>query len=80
MTNLRGLLATPTGDLDGIYLAGDLSFGEYLFATLAHSFVHTFIHKGHASDLRIMESLPKELRNAFVRRVFDSDRSDTPDG
>ncbi len=76
MTNLRGLLATPTGDLDSIYLAGDLSFEEYLFATLAHSFVHTFIHKGHASDLRIMESLPKELRNAFVRRVFDSDRSE----
>jgi len=76
VTNLRGLLATPTGDLDSIYLAGDLSFEEYLFATLAHSFVHTFIHKGHASDQRIMESLPKELRNAFVRRVFDSDRSE----
>lgn len=75
--NLRSLLAIQTGDLDAMYVSGQLEFHEYLFATAAAAFVHSFIHKGLQTDLDIMNGLArKELRDAFAHRVFESSRSE----
>ncbi len=77
VANLRALLATHAGPLDAMYVSGQLSLEEYLFAANAWAFVHTFIHKGLQSDLDIFHGLTrKDLRDAFARRVFDSSCSE----
>ena len=77
VANLQSFLAIQTGDLDIMYVTGQLDFHEYLFATAAAAFVHSFIHKGLQTDLDIMHGLArKELRDAFAHRVFESSRSE----
>ncbi len=77
VTHLQSLLAIQSGDLDDMYVSGQLTFREYLFASAAMAFVHSFIHKDQQIDLDIMDGLSRmELRNAFARRVFDSSRSE----
>ena len=75
--NLRSLLAIQTGELDGMYVSGQLDFPQFIFATAAAAFVHNFIHKDLPVDTDIMHGLPrKDLRDAFARRVFDTSRSE----
>ena len=77
VTNLHALLAIRSGDLDDAYVDGSLSFSEYIFAIAAHAFVHSFIHKGTATDIDILGGLSrKDLRDAFTRRIFDSNRAE----
>ena len=77
IANLRSLLAIQAGDLDDMYVSGQFTFPEYLFATAASAFVHSFIHKAQPIDLDIMDGLAsKELRDAFARRVFESSRAE----
>lgn len=77
LAHLRSLLALPSGDLDDLCISGTLTFEEYAFATLGYIFAHHFIYKDLAADREILESLPrKNLRDAFARRVFDTNRSE----
>ncbi|MCE5241133.1 NAD-glutamate dehydrogenase [bacterium] len=77
VANIHALLSTHSGELDPMYVTGQLNFEEYIFATVAWAFVHSFIHKDLQIDLDIMHGLArKELRDAFARRVFDSSRSE----
>ncbi|NPV49217.1 MAG: NADP-specific glutamate dehydrogenase GdhA [Armatimonadetes bacterium] len=74
---LHAVLALGSSELDGMYVAGQVSFEEYVFATLAAAFVHNFIHKGLATDLDIMAGLQrKDLRDALAKRVFFSNRAE----
>ena len=74
---LRALLAIQASDLDDLYVGGTLTFPEYIFAIAACAFVHTFIGKDQATDQDIMNGLArKELRDAFAKRVFDSNRAE----
>lgn len=77
VARLHALLALGVGELDEMYVLGQLSFEEYVFASLAAAFVHNFIHKGLATDLDIMEGLQrKDLRDALAKRVFFSNRAE----
>lgn len=77
ISSIRSLLAIQSGDLDDMYVSGQLTFPEYLFATAAAAFVHSFIHKDQQIDLDIMGGLArKDLRDAFARRLFESSRAE----
>jgi glutamate dehydrogenase len=74
---LRALLSVQTSDLDDLYVGGAFTFPEYIFAISACAFVHTFISKDQPADRGIMDGLArKELRDAFAKRVFDSNRAE----
>ncbi len=74
---LRALLAIQAEDLGDLYVSGQFSFEEYLFATAAHAFTHTFIYKGLSAEREIMGGLAqKELRDALAKRIFDSNRAE----
>ena len=74
---IQAALAIHANDLDALFIAGDLSFEEYLFALNAFSFVHVFIHKNLPADREIMEGLARrELREAMARRIFEANRNE----
>jgi len=74
---LHFLLAIQPTDIDELYTSGILSFNEYIFASVASIFVHTFIHKTEPVDNRIMESLSeKHLKDGFAKRIFESNRAE----
>lgn len=73
---LADLLALEQSSISQLYLKGDLEFDEFLFAVNAHAFVHNFLYKGLDSDRQIWESMAGRLRDAFAKRVFDTNRSE----
>ncbi|MEN6301560.1 MAG: NAD-glutamate dehydrogenase domain-containing protein [Armatimonadia bacterium] len=77
VANIRSLLAIQSGDLDDLYVSGQFTFAEYIFATAAAAFVHSFIHKDQQIDLDIMGGLGrKDLRDAFAHRIFGASRAE----
>lgn len=75
--NLHAMLALQAGELDDMYVAGQLNFGDYIFAEVLAAFVHTFVHKDLAADMDIMRGLQRqELRDALAKRVFESNRAE----
>jgi len=75
--HLQSLLSTQSVGLDDFYVGGFITFDEYIFVTVASSFVHTFIHKDLPTDRNIMEGLNrKDHRDALAQRIFDSSRSE----
>jgi glutamate dehydrogenase len=77
LAGLRGLLAAPESELDTPYVGGALTLEEYLFATTAAAAVHTFVYKDAPADAAILSGLgDPALRDAFARRVFESNRAE----
>ncbi len=77
LKRLHALISIQASDFDDLFTGGTLTFEEYVFTTVAASFVHTFIHRHIPADRDIMDGLSrKELRDAMARRVFDSDRAE----
>ena len=74
---LHALVSIQFVDLDDLYTGGTLIFEELIFAIAAAAFVHTFVHDEFNADRDIMSGLQrKELRDAMVQRVYDSDRAE----
>ncbi|MCM8789275.1 MAG: NAD-glutamate dehydrogenase, partial [Candidatus Omnitrophica bacterium] len=74
---LHYLLAIQPADFDHLYVQGQLSFYQYIFATIAAVFVHTFIYKNELIDQRILQNLgEKQLKDGFSKRIFESNRAE----
>ncbi|MCM8814700.1 MAG: NAD-glutamate dehydrogenase [Candidatus Omnitrophica bacterium] len=74
---LHYLLAIQPAEFDHLYVQGQLSFYQYIFATIAAVFVHTFIYKNELIDQRIMQNLgEKQLKDGFSKRIFESNRAE----
>lgn len=74
---LHYLLAIQPIEIDELYIEGKLSFYEYIFATIAAGFVHTFIYKNELIDTKIMQNLEeKHLKEVFAKRIFESNRAE----
>ncbi|MEW6750105.1 MAG: NADP-specific glutamate dehydrogenase GdhA [Candidatus Latescibacterota bacterium] len=77
LDQLQALLAIHPNELDRLYVGGELTLDEYLFALNAFAFVHCFIHKDLPADRDILQGLERpDLREAMARRIFDSNRSE----
>ena len=74
---LHFIVAIQPTDIDEIYIHGQISFYQYIFATIAAGFVHTFIYKNQITDTRIMENLEsKQLKDGFAKRIFESNKAE----
>lgn len=76
--SLNSLSSVNTGQLDNLYLSNELSFNEFIFATVASSFVHTFIHQCDHVDQRVMDLLVNDtsLLTTYREKIFSSQRAD----
>lgn len=78
ISDLRNFLALAQGQLITLFLNDELSLQELVIARNAVDFTHLFIYKEleNATDREILDSLVnKDQREAFARRVQDSNRS-----
>ncbi len=78
ITDLRAFLAFAVGPITSLYLQGQISFQEMLFAGNAIDFAHMFIFKEseNIADREILENLAsKDQREAFSKRVQSSNKS-----
>lgn len=76
--DLRAYLSFHVSDITDLYVQGELSFKEMLFAGNAVDFVHMFIFKEseNATDREIMASLTgDDFKDAFAARVHSSNKS-----
>ncbi|MFA5645279.1 MAG: NADP-specific glutamate dehydrogenase GdhA [Candidatus Ratteibacteria bacterium] len=74
---IRAIFTIKTGNFDSLYISNALTLNEFLFATSAALFVHSFIHKDLSTDHTIIQCLSKkEMREVFAKRIFESDRSE----
>ena len=77
LNDLRAYLCFAISDIPHLYVEGQLSFNEMLFAGNASDFVHMFIFKERANqtDQQIFDSLSKaDHREAFSERVHESNK------
>jgi glutamate dehydrogenase len=78
LADLRSVLAFAINGAKDLYLLGDITFKEMLFAGNAIDFTHMFIFKEseNATDKDILESLSnKDHREAFAKRLQSSNKS-----
>lgn len=78
IADLRAFLAFSVGPITSLYLQGQISFQEMLFAGNAIDFAHMFIFKEseNIADREILENLAsKDQREAFSKRVQSSNKS-----
>jgi len=74
---LRAFLSFPASGISQLYVGGQLTFKEMLFAGNAVDFTHMFIYKerGNQSDRDIMESLSNaDHKSAFASRIHESNK------
>ncbi|HCY85545.1 MAG TPA: NADP-specific glutamate dehydrogenase GdhA, partial [Desulfobacteraceae bacterium] len=77
MDDLRAFLSFAVNRATRLYVKGELSFKEMLFAGNAIDFTHMFIYKerGNQSDRDIMESLDSaDHKAAFAGRIHESNK------
>ncbi|NOR24295.1 MAG: NADP-specific glutamate dehydrogenase GdhA [Desulforhopalus sp.] len=78
LADLRSFLAFSINKATDLYVQGELSFSEMLFAGNAIDFAHMFIFKesDNATDREILESLTnKDHQDAFAKRLQNSNKS-----
>ncbi|GAB6191223.1 NAD-glutamate dehydrogenase domain-containing protein [Desulfocastanea catecholica] len=78
LADLRSVLAFAINGAKDLYLQGDITFQEMLFAGNAIDFTHMFIFKEseNATDKEILENLSnKDHREAFAKRLQNSNKS-----
>ena len=78
VTDLRAFLSFAVGPISRLYLQGEITFKEMLFAGNAIDFAHLFIFKEseNIADREILENLAsKDQREAFAKRVQSSNKS-----
>ena len=78
LATIRSFLAFAVKNTDRLYLKGQLSFEEMLFAGNAIDFTHLFIFKEseNASDREILQDLhDKDHRETFAKRLQSSNRA-----
>jgi glutamate dehydrogenase len=78
LADLRSFLAFSINKATDLYVQGELSFSEMLFAGNAVDFAHMFIFKesDNATDREILESLTnKDHQDAFAKRLQNSNKS-----
>jgi len=78
VTDLRAFLSFAVGPISRLYLQGQITFKEMLFAGNAIDFTHLFIFKEseNIADREILENLAsKDQREAFAKRVQSSNKS-----
>ncbi|MGA7277075.1 MAG: NAD-glutamate dehydrogenase domain-containing protein [Desulfocapsaceae bacterium] len=76
--DLRSFLAFAVGPVKHLYLRGEISFQEMLFAGNAIDFAHLFIFKEseNVTDREILENLTsRDQREAFAKRIQSSNKS-----
>ncbi len=74
---LQALFSAPENPFADLFIRGELSFHEMLFAVAAKFFVHQFIFRELESDRQIMASLARpELREALAKRITDANHSE----
>jgi glutamate dehydrogenase len=78
VADLRSYLSFSVSTIEDLYLQGQISFQEMLFAGNAIDFTHLFIFKEseNITDRDILESLAsKDQREAFAKRIQSSNKS-----
>ncbi|SHO50171.1 NAD-glutamate dehydrogenase domain-containing protein [Desulfopila aestuarii] len=78
LADLRSFLSYSINSMKELYLNGELTFHEMLFAGNAIDFTHLFIYKEseNATDREILESLSsKDHQDAFSKRLHSSNKS-----
>ncbi len=78
VSDLRAFLAFAVGPITRLFLQGQISFPEMLFAGNAIDFTHLFIFKEseNITDREILENLAsKDQREAFAKRVQSANKS-----
>jgi len=78
LADLRSFLSFALNGVKELYLAGELSFEEMLFAGNAIDFTHLFIYKEseNATDREILLSLTsKDHQDAFAKRLQSANKS-----
>ncbi|MCP4342178.1 MAG: NADP-specific glutamate dehydrogenase GdhA, partial [Desulfobulbaceae bacterium] len=78
LADLRSFLAFSINKATDLYVQGELSFSEMLFAGNGIDFAHMFIFKesDNATDREILESLTnKDHQDAFAKRLQSSNKS-----
>lgn len=78
LADLRAFLSYALNRTKDLYLGGQLTFEEMLFAGNAIDFTHLFIYKEseNATDREILESLTsKDHQDAFAKRLQSSNKS-----
>jgi len=83
IADLRAFLSYSVDPIQTLYLQGEITFSEMLFAGNCVDFAHLFIfkEKENQTDLEILANLTSEnQRDAFARRVHSANRTtyDTP--
>jgi len=76
--DLQAYLAFAISPVKGLYLEGQLSFAEMLFAGNVMDFTHLFVYKEteNTSDRDILDHLTsKDQQEAFARRIQTSNKS-----
>ncbi len=77
LDDLRAYLSFPVSRVIELYVTGQLSFHEMLFAGNAIDFTHMFIFKeqGNQTDQEIMDSLASvDQQEAFSERIHESNK------
>jgi glutamate dehydrogenase len=76
--DLQDFLSSAETPIHSLYLSGELTFKEMLFAGNAIDFTHLFIYKEsvNETDREILEHLDKkDHQDAFAKRIQDSNKS-----
>jgi glutamate dehydrogenase len=73
--DLLAFLSWPISGISDLYINGELTFREMLFAGNAVDFSHMFAHRDFSSDRKIMDSLKNaDYKDAFANRIHQANK------